>query len=43
MFQGRGVAQGAAFNRGRNANVALTFDGKNFGLELTEIQPSNCW
>lgn len=41
FFQGRGVVQGAAFSRGRNANVALTLDGENFGLELTEIQPSN--
>ena len=41
FFQGRGVAQGAAFNQGRNANVALTLDGNNFGLELTEIQASN--
>jgi hypothetical protein len=40
-FQGRGVAQGAAFNRGRNANVALTLDGESFGLELTEILASN--
>jgi hypothetical protein len=41
FFQGRGIAQGAAFNQGRNANVALTLDGNNFGLELTEIQASN--
>lgn len=41
LFQGRGVAQGASFNRGRNANVTLNFDGENFGLELMEILPSN--
>ncbi len=41
LSQGRGVAQGAAFNRGRNANVTLTLDGENFGLELTEIQAAN--
>jgi hypothetical protein len=41
LAQGRGVVQGAAFNRGRNANVTLTLDGENFGLELTEIVPSN--
>lgn len=41
LSQGRGVAQGAAFSRGRNANLALTLDGENFGLELTEIQSSN--
>jgi hypothetical protein len=41
LFQGRGVVQGAAFNRGRNANVTLTLDGENFGLEMTEILPSN--
>ncbi len=41
LSQGRGVVQGAAFNRGRNANVTLTLDGENFGLELTEILPSN--
>lgn len=41
VSQGRGVAQGAAFSRGRNANVSLTVDGENFGLELTEIQASN--
>ncbi|UBF30305.1 hypothetical protein K9N68_34390 (plasmid) [Kovacikia minuta CCNUW1] len=35
-FQGRGVAQGSAFTRGRNANVALTIDRDNFGLELAE-------
>jgi hypothetical protein len=41
IFQGRGIAQGAAFSRGRNANVTLTLDGENFGLELMEIVPSN--
>jgi hypothetical protein len=41
LAQGRGVAQGAAFNRGRNVNTSLTLDGENFGLELTEIVPSN--
>ncbi|WOD40009.1 hypothetical protein [Nodosilinea sp. E11] len=41
LSQGRGVAQGASFNRGRNANVTLNLDGENFGLELTEILPSN--
>ncbi|MEA5451521.1 hypothetical protein VB780_23285 [Leptolyngbya sp. CCNP1308] len=41
LAQGRGVAQGASFNRGRNANVTLNLDGENFGLELTEILPSN--
>lgn len=35
-FEGRGVAQGSAFTRGRNANAILTFDGDNFGLELLE-------
>ncbi len=35
-FQGRGVANGAAFTRGRNANVALTVESGNFGLELSE-------
>jgi hypothetical protein len=35
-FQGRGVAQGSAFNMGRNANVSLTIDRDNFGLELAE-------
>jgi hypothetical protein len=35
-FQGRGVAQGAAFTQGRNANVSLTIDRDNFGLELAE-------
>lgn len=38
---GRGIAQGAAFNRGRNANVALTLEGENWSLEMTEILPSN--
>ena len=35
-FQGRGVAQGSAFTRGRNANVSLTIDRDNFGFELAE-------
>lgn len=35
-LQGRGVAQGSAFTRGRTATVALTIDGSNFGLELAE-------
>jgi hypothetical protein len=35
-FQGRGVAQGSAFTKGRNANVSLTIDRDNFGLELAE-------
>lgn len=35
-FQGRGVAQGSAFTRGRNATVSLTIDGSNFGIELAE-------
>ncbi len=37
-FQGRGIAQGAVFSQGRNANVALTLDGNNFGLEMTQFQ-----
>lgn len=37
-FQGRGIAQGAVFSRGRNAEVALTLDGNNFGLEMTQNQ-----
>lgn len=41
FFQGRGVAQGAAFNRGRNTNVALTLEGENYSLEMTEILSSN--
>jgi len=41
FFQGRGIAQGAAFSRGRNANLTLTLDGENFGLEMTEPQRSN--
>jgi hypothetical protein len=41
FFQGRGVAQGAAFSQGRNANVSLTLDGNNFGLEMTEPQAAN--
>ncbi|BAU10932.1 hypothetical protein LEP3755_14240 [Leptolyngbya sp. NIES-3755] len=38
-FQGRGVAQGSAFTRGRNASVGLTLDRDNFSLDMTE--PSN--
>lgn len=37
-FQGRGVAQGAVFSKGRNADVVLTLDGSNFGLEMTQFQ-----
>jgi hypothetical protein len=39
-FEGRGVAQGAAFTRGRNANVFLTIDSDNFVLELVEPRGS---
>ena len=39
-FAGRGVAHGSIFNKGRNANVSLTIDRDNFGLELLET-PSN--
>jgi hypothetical protein len=35
-FEGRGVAQGSAFTRGRNASASLTVDRDNFGLELVE-------
>lgn len=35
-FQGRGVAQGSAFTRGRTATTALTIERDNFGFELTE-------
>lgn len=35
-FEGRGVAQGAAFTQGRPANVFLTTDRDNFVLELVE-------
>jgi len=35
-FQGRGIAQGSAFTRGRNANVVLTLDRDNFSFELAE-------
>jgi hypothetical protein len=35
-FQGRGVAQGSAFTRGRNATVNLIIERDNFGFELTE-------
>ncbi|RZM79428.1 hypothetical protein [Leptolyngbya iicbica] len=41
FFQGRGVAQGSVFARGRNANVLLTLDGENFRLEMTEPQASS--
>jgi hypothetical protein len=37
-FQGRGVAQGAVFSQGRNAEVTLTLDRDNFGLEMTQPQ-----
>lgn len=40
FFQGRGVAQGSVFSRGRNANLSLTLDGENFRLEMTEPQAS---
>lgn len=39
QFQGRGVAQGSAFSRGRNASLALTLDQDNFSLDMAE--PSN--
>ncbi len=35
-FQGRGIAQGAAFNRGRNANAVLIIERDNFSFELIE-------
>jgi hypothetical protein len=35
-FQGRGIAQGAAFTKGRSADVSLIVDGDNFGLEISE-------
>lgn len=35
-FQGRGVAQGSAFTRGRNVSTDLTIDRDNFGFELAE-------
>ena len=35
-FEGRGVAQGAAFTKGRTANVFLTTDRDNFVLERVE-------
>lgn len=41
FFEGRGIAQGAAFSRGRNAHVTLTMDGDNFSLELTEPPATN--
>jgi hypothetical protein len=37
-FQGRGVAQGAVFSQGRNAEVSLTLDRDNFGLEMTQFR-----
>jgi hypothetical protein len=41
FFQGRGVAQGSVFSRGRNANLALTLDGENFSLEMTEPETNS--
>lgn len=41
FFQGRGIAQGAAFARGRNAHVTLTLEGNNFSLELTDPPATN--
>ena len=41
FFQGRGVAQGSVFARGRNANLSLTLDGENFSLEMTEPQTNS--
>lgn len=35
-FEGRGVAQGAVFTRGRNANVSLTINQGRFILNLAE-------
>ncbi|PSB18617.1 hypothetical protein C7B65_14895 [Phormidesmis priestleyi ULC007] len=35
-FQGRGVAQGSAFTRGRTATTVLTIDRDNFVFELAE-------
>ncbi len=35
-FQGRGVAQGSAFVKGRNATVGLTLDRNNFSLDMTD-------
>lgn len=35
-MQGRGVAQGSAFTRGRTADTVLTIDGNSFGLEIAE-------
>lgn len=35
-LQGRGVVQGSAFTKGRVANVTLSIDGDNIGLELAE-------
>ena len=36
-FQGRGVAQGAVFSQGRNAEVSLTLERDNFGLEMSQL------
>jgi hypothetical protein len=41
FFQGRGIAQGAAFSRGRNADLSLTLSGENFFLEMTEPQTTS--
>jgi hypothetical protein len=41
FFQGRGVAQGSVFARGRNANLSLTLEGENFSLEMVEPQTSS--
>jgi hypothetical protein len=35
-FEGRGIAQGSTFNRGRNANVSLTVERGNFVLNIAE-------
>jgi hypothetical protein len=35
-FEGRGVAQGSTFTRGRNATAVLTIDRNNYTFELTE-------
>lgn len=35
-FEGKGVANGSTFTRGRNANAALSTDGNDFSLELSE-------
>jgi len=36
FFQGRGIAQGEVFARGRNAHVTWTLDGDNFNLDMTD-------